>query len=51
MNSPLSGRSGTEKVTSRMIVRLPNRLVTPRKSTTFGRVAGAPSLTQSSTAR
>ena len=28
MNSPLSGRSGTEKVTSRMTVRSPNRFVT-----------------------
>jgi len=35
MNSPLFGRSGTEKVTSRMTVMLPNRLVTWRKSTTF----------------
>src|SRR2546428_3779135 len=36
MNSPLFGRSGTENVTSRMTVRVPNRFVTPRKSTTFG---------------
>ena len=31
MNSPLSGRSGTEKVTSRMTVRSPNRFVTLSK--------------------
>src|SRR5438876_9866193 len=35
MNSPLSGRSGTENVTSRMTVTFPKRLVTFRKSTTF----------------
>ena len=29
MNSPWSGRSSTVKVTSRIAVRLPNRLVTP----------------------
>src|SRR6478735_9341056 len=36
MNSPRPGRSGTEKVTSRITVTLPNRLVTRSKSTTFG---------------
>src|SRR6266581_2728765 len=36
MNSPLSGRSGTEKVTSRITVTSPNRFVTFRKSTTDG---------------
>src|SRR5438874_2645743 len=36
MNSPFPGRSGTEKVTSRMIVTFPNCLVTPRNSTTLG---------------
>src|SRR5438034_6419985 len=41
MNSPLSGRSGTENVTSRMTVSVPNRFVTPRKSTTFAYVCDA----------
>src|SRR3954453_394387 len=36
MNSPLAGRSGTQKVTSRITVTLPNRLVTRSNSTTFG---------------
>src|SRR5438093_5020980 len=40
MNSPLSGRSATENVTSRITVMSPNRLVTLRKSTTFGVGAG-----------
>src|SRR5689334_3515895 len=40
MNSPLSGRSGTEKVTSRMTVSSPKRLVTLRKSTTFATRGG-----------
>src|SRR4051794_5613229 len=35
MNSPLSGMLGTQKVTSRITTRLPNRLVTLRNSTTF----------------
>src|SRR3954471_13139787 len=35
MNSPLSGMLGTQNVTSRMIVSLPNCLVTLRNSTRF----------------
>src|ERR1700722_8694798 len=35
MNSPLSGRSVTQNVTSLMTVRSPNRFVTPWNSTTF----------------
>ena len=35
-NSPLSGRSGTENVTSLMTVSAPNRFVTWLKSTMFG---------------
>src|SRR2546427_12545099 len=41
MNSPFPGRSGTEKVTSRMIVTFPNCLVTPRNSTALGSASAA----------
>src|SRR5882672_3116792 len=41
MNSPLCGRSGTEKVTSRTTVRLPKRFVTFLNSTTLPRASGA----------
>ena len=37
-NSPWPGRSGTEKVTSRITVKSPNRFVTPRNSTMLGSV-------------
>src|SRR5436189_2876576 len=40
-NSPLSGKSGTENVTSLMTVTVPNRFVTWAKSTTLGGCTGA----------